>query len=111
MLIWQKNHPASYPRTGIECRFPHLSEKRTYLVSYLLSGTGTSNGTCEFESFPDKIADLNYIHDLLDEFEINIEKKKTCTDHPHVIRPFYDHDLVCGRKNFTDVHRTFHTLI
>ena len=61
-----------------------LSEKRTYLVSYLLSGTGTSNGTCEFESFPDKIADLNYIH---------------------------DHDLVCGRKNFTDVHRTFHTLI
>lgn len=29
-----------------------LSEKRTYLVSYLLSGTGTSNGTCEFRVFP-----------------------------------------------------------
>ena len=30
-----------------------LSEKRTYLVSYLLSGIETSNGTCEFESFPE----------------------------------------------------------
>ena len=67
-----------------------LSEKRTYLVSYLLSGTGTSNGTCEFESFPDKIADLNYIHDLLDEFEINIEKKKRVL----IIRMLSDHSTI-----------------
>ena len=56
---------------------PALYQKSALIwFHYLLSGTGTSNGTCEFESFPDKIADLNYIHDLLDEFEINIEKKK-----------------------------------
>ena len=33
----EKTHPVSYPRTGIECRFPHFIRKRTYLVSYLLS--------------------------------------------------------------------------
>ena len=53
-----------------------LSEKRTYLVSYLLSGSGTSVETYGSESLPDKVADLNYIHDLLDEFEINIGRKK-----------------------------------
>ena len=45
-----------------------LSEKRTYLLSYLLAGSRSFDAA---EAFPDKMKDLNYIHDLLNEFQIN----------------------------------------
>ena len=50
-----------------------LSEKRTYLLSYLLSGSGSFDAA---EAFPDKMKDLNYIHDLLNEFQINTASQK-----------------------------------
>ena len=64
-----------------------LSEKRTYLLSYLLAGSRSFDAA---EAFPDKMKDLNYIHDLLDEFEINIEKKKRVL----IIRMLSDHSTI-----------------
>lgn len=64
-----------------------LSEKRTYLLSYLLSGSGSFDAA---EAFHDKPEDLNYIHDLLNEFEINTATPKRIL----IIRMLSDHASV-----------------
>lgn len=56
-----------------------LSEKRTYLISWLLSreaAYGKTDHTSSFTTGSSKMDDLNYIHDLLQEFQIDTAKKQ-----------------------------------
>lgn len=80
-----------------------LSEKRTYLVSYLLSCSETSHEAHGSEASPDKVSDLNYIHDLLDEFEINIGKEKRVL----IIRMLSDHSTVTISSTEEKILRMF----